>query len=206
MMAMRATTRLAALVVLGTLAASAPVRAQSPEGALIMESGRLTEIVGPHNGTAWCRAKFYNNGVPLINCKDGAGNPQPCVDTPGFNGLTMRVRDSAGFSQTYRWLPAQCYTKGTQFIRCHGGCEPGGTGTCKATIRDYTKTLAPGWMDFKILPRNLTLIPNGPYVPPFFCEVEFDNGRYWAGEMPPEQCKVLDAPALLRCKGPMFHP
>lgn len=185
---------------LGSLVGPAAAHAQSAEGALLMETGRLTEVSTGHLGKSWCRAKFNTGGTPLVRCADEMGRPQRCEDTPGFVGLTMRLTDGRGFTQTYHWDPSQCDARALQYIFCHGPCEADGTGSCKATIRDYGRKLGPGWMDFKILPRNLTEIPAGPYVPPFTCEVEFDHGRRWAGSLDGKSCTSLAVPARMRCR------
>lgn len=174
--------------------------AQSPEGALLMESGRLTEVSGGNLGKVWCRAKFHDDGAPLVRCVDDAGRPQACAKTPGFDGLTMRIRDGLGFDYTYRWQPSQCDARTSQYIFCHGHCEADGTsGSCKATIRDYGTKRAPGWYDFKILPRELKHVPPGPYAGPFTCEVQFDHGRRWVGSLPEEECAAFSGPERLRC-------
>ena len=173
--------------------------AQSAEGALLMESGRIVATVGQRLGQTWCRAKFNDGGIPLVRCVDALGNEQPCAQTPGFTDLVLRIRDGFGFEDTFRWPAEHCDMRAEQDIFCHGHCEPGGTGTCKATLRDRSNRLGPGWWAFKILPRYLHEIPAGPYAGPFTCEVEL-QGRRWAGTMRASECRASQSAGRLLCQ------
>lgn len=158
--------------------------AQSIAGAYAPKNVVVRAATATHGGGVFCRGEILTD-PPLPVCRDGAGVPIPCTETPGARGITIHVTDAGSLDVTWHADPEECRTTRGLFLLCHGNGRRTGSGRLKkATIRERPG----GRFPFKLAPRGLEGL-SGPFVPPIHCDLTWDSdGRIFTGTFGPDNC------------------